>query len=127
MSVAQRKYLRTTKGRAYNLRRGAKTRAKKNNIDFALTNAFVYDKIKQGVCEVTGIPFKLIDEDTYGKHKSITPYAPTLDRIDSSKGYVRENVQMVIGMYNTAKMNWNHSDVIVLANALCNTKGGTNN
>jgi len=126
MTIAQRKYLRTPKGRAYNLRRGAKTRARKYNIDFALTHNFIYQKMLKGKCEVTGIPFILINEETYGKHNTITPYAPTLDRIDPKKGYVRENVQMVIGMYNTAKHNWHHEDVMVLANALCNTKGGTN-
>jgi hypothetical protein len=56
-------------------------------------------KVDAGVCELTGTPF-----DFSGRKGN--PYAPSLDRIDSSKGYTRDNVRLVCFGLNAAMNVW---------------------
>lgn len=53
-------------------------------------------------CEVTGLPFSWT---RYAK-RTIRPMAPSVDRIDSSKGYTRDNVRLVIFAANCAMGSW---------------------
>lgn len=55
-----------------------------------------------GRCQVTGIPFGPKPVDSYFRN----PYAPSLDRIDSSKGYHKDNVRLVLCAVNTAMNEW---------------------
>ena len=50
-----------------------------------------------GRCEATGLPFKTT-KDPY-----VNPYYPSIDRVNSNKGYTENNCKMVCHMYNTAK------------------------
>jgi len=72
-------------------------RARRKNIPFSLTPNWIRDKLDAGRCEVTGLPFKT-HRDPY-----VNPYYPSIDRVDSNKGYTENNCQMVCHMYNTAK------------------------
>lgn len=51
-------------------------------------------------CSVTGIPF----EETGA-------FIPSIDRVDSSKGYFKDNVQIVCWIYNRAKCDGTDDDV----------------
>lgn len=84
--------------------------SKKYKYDCDLTYQWIQEKIELGKCQVTNIPFIL----TSGHH----PFAPSLDRIDSSKGYTKDNIQVVVLIYNTAKRQFLHDDVMVMAQAL---------
>lgn len=53
----------------------------------------------------------------------VTPFAPSLDRVDPKLGYVTTNVQVVCWSYNQAKGQWDHQDVLVLARALVSKYG----
>lgn len=88
---------------------GIKSRYK----DTDLTYEWLLEKIQIGVCEVTGLPFRL---GVQGQGRN--PYAPSVDRIDPRQGYTLDNCQVVIWMYNAAKGNWSHEDVIEMAKAL---------
>ena len=55
-----------------------------------------------GRCQVTNIPFGPKPVDSYFRN----PYAPSLDRIDSSKGYHKDNVRLVLCAVNTAMNEW---------------------
>lgn len=101
----------TQRIRASSLVSGAKKRAAKAGLVFELDTNWVADKLEQGVCEVTGIRFEL----TSGRN----PFAPSLDRTNPELGYTKENTKVVVWCYNTAKGGWKHSDVIILAEALC--------
>jgi len=79
-----------------------------------LTTQWIADKIEKGVCEVTGIPFVL--KKPTGAHRS--PYTPSVDQIIPGKGYTKDNVQIVIWMYNAAKGEWGHEDVMRMVKAL---------
>jgi hypothetical protein len=45
------------------------------------------------------------------------PFVPTLDRVDSSRGYVFDNVRVVVWAYNAAKADWPHEVFARLARA----------
>ena len=60
----------------------AKYRAKKKNLEFNLT---IKDIVIPDICPVLGIPIK-----PYGFHNS-----PSIDRIDNTKGYTKDNIIIV--------------------------------
>jgi hypothetical protein len=80
------------------------------------TSEWIEEKILNGVCEVTGIPFDLT---TYvSETHAANPWVPSLDRIDSSKPYLKDNVQVVVYMYNVCKGEFSQEDVMLFARML---------
>lgn len=74
---ARRRILRTSKkGKAAALYE--KIRFKQKDTDISLT--WIKERVEIGVCELTGIAF------TYDRHGNRAHKAPSIDRIDSSKG-----------------------------------------
>jgi hypothetical protein len=73
---------------------------------------FLLEKIENGFCEITGIEFIIPDEKSILYSHARSPWIPSLDRIDSSKPYTKDNVQMVIYMYNACKGKFSHEDVV---------------
>ncbi len=61
------------------------------------------DRAYRDTCPVTGLPFDM--ECTVHNGRMINPNAPSLDRRDSSKGYVPGNIQVVLAWVNNAKSN----------------------
>ncbi len=56
----------------------------------------------------------------------MNPFAPSLDRIDSSKGYEEGNVRIVCLMVNLAMNTWGHGPLEKVALALADKlKSGT--
>jgi hypothetical protein len=72
-----------------------------------LTPEWVAERIKTGTCERTGIPFVL--DPTKHKH------APSIDRVDNSKGYVKENCRIVAWAYNQAKNSYTDQELFDFA------------
>lgn len=85
------------KTRATKLWHRAKIRKKPK---FQITKLWIKRKLLTGHCEVTGIGF---DYTKPKPHYNANPFAPSLDRIDCSKGYTYKNTQVVIWAYNVAK------------------------
>lgn len=100
------KYTSSYVGKAISLWHNSKTRLPEEH---SITTSWIEEKLKIGVCEVTNLPFIF---------ESHSPFTPSLDRKDSSKGYTPENTQVVVWIYNTAKNKFTHNDVLVLAQAL---------
>lgn len=100
------------RNRASYLVSGAKKRAAAKGIEFDLTFEWAIEKINAGVCEVTGLPFSLSPP---GGHAERSPWSPSVDKIDPSKGYTRDNCRVVVWIYNAAKSEFSDSDVLRMA------------
>lgn len=81
----------------------AKKRAVQRELPYELSRADQDDILSEsgGRCRLTGIAFNL---DRLGYSRC--PYAPSLDRIDSSQGYTRNNVRLVCIAANYAMNEW---------------------
>lgn len=104
--------------RAQRLYGNAQKRAKKMGWpapDFG--SVWIEDKIRFGHCEVTGIPFDLTSHTSDTNHTK-NPWVPSLDRIDSAGVYAKENVQLVVYMYNVCKAEFSHIDVVKFCRAV---------
>lgn len=99
--------------RAYELWHGAKCRASMRKIDFSLSRRLVEKALMFGYCAVTGLKF-----DLALKGKRMGSFSPSIDRIDPALGYSDQNCQVVCWLYNRAKGDGSHSDVLKLAEAL---------
>lgn len=111
-------YRRTPRGRAGLLVSFAAKRAKANGMEFSLTWEPIAAAIATGRCAATGLPFDM--KPGLGKHHA-NPWAPSLDRRDSSKGYTSDNVQVVCAAYNYAKSEWSSDVLLTLARAVVDT------
>lgn len=94
--------------RASSLLRAAKDR----HPDVTITKEWITEKILKGRCEVTGIEFESSVE------KPARPFTPSLDRIDPTRGYHEDNVQVVCWIYNRAKGVQDFEAVLKMAKAL---------
>jgi hypothetical protein len=75
------------------------------------------EKILAGACEVTGISFDLTIKVNGTSHAK-NPWVPSIDRIDSTKPYLKDNVQVVVYMYNVCKSEFSHIDVVNFCRAV---------
>ena len=107
------KYRTSVHGRAVALWHNSRRR----NSEHTITVEWISEILEKGSCQVTGLPFDM----SCGKGRS--PFTPSLDREDSTKGYTPENTRVVIWMYNTAKNVFTDEEVLIMANALVNKNG----
>lgn len=93
----------------------AKHRAIKKNLSFDLTIEWLQERYT-GYCELTGIKFQ---QATKGK----SPISPSIDRIDSSKGYTKDNIRIIIWALNASLGNWGIEAYERISKAYWNNKG----
>ena len=110
------RYRATAGGRARQLFNDASRRAKAKGLTFNITIEDVQSILDRGYCEITRIPFVL---------GSNSPYSPSLERKDSNLGYTRDNVVVVVLIYNVCKNKWRHEDVLDFAAKLLGASGPT--
>jgi len=81
-----------------------KTRARTKNFKFDLTAEYIQKKFDDcnGNCAITKLPFSM----EIGKKGKRNPYRPSVDRINSKKGYIKGNIQIVLAIVNTMKMDY---------------------
>ena len=86
-----------------------KVRAKEKNYAFDLTADFLQELFDttNGKCQQTGLDFDM----TLGTKKNRNPLRPSVDRIDSSKGYTKDNVRVVLTLVNIAKSDFDDTVV----------------
>ena len=65
---------------------------------------------QNGMCVYTKVPMKLWNYKTKGGNDKI--YTASLDRIDSSKGYIKGNVQFISMAANLFKSTMSHEETI---------------
>jgi hypothetical protein len=83
-------------GRAKILVNNARVRSRKKNLDFDISVDDIHEKIVAGVCEFTGISF----DYSYGKDTFLNAYSPSIDKINSKKGYTKNNIRLVLTAVN---------------------------
>jgi hypothetical protein len=104
-----REWYASPRGRARALINNAMHRARKQDVPFDLTWEWLHERLLAGTCEVTGIPFAFDGEHKRTVAKS--PFSPSLDRLDSSKGYTKDNTRVTVWIMNLAKSNFTDADV----------------
>ena len=104
---------RTPRGRLVQLIRMARNRALKKGIPFSLTLEDFPDGIPK-TCPILGTPLQI-----KGKLKAGgTANAPSLDRIDPSGGYTKDNVAIVSHRANTLKNDMKLTEAVKIADYL---------
>lgn len=76
-----------------NMLAGARRRASAKNIDFNITEE---DIEIPSMCPILEVPLVIGTKGNY-------EYSPSLDRIDNSKGYVKDNIQVISKKANSMK------------------------
>jgi hypothetical protein len=116
--VRAKAYYNSVRGKAMDLLKGAR-RNNKANAGFELDLDFIIDKLTAGVCEATGIAFSY--ECSSEKYKT-NKLAPSLDRVDNSKGYTKDNVRVVVWWYNLMKNDETDEALLEFCKAVVNRK-----
>lgn len=93
--------------------KSAKERARVKGFEFSMTRERVVEGVVNGFCEVTHLPFTLALPE--GRVQALSP---TIDRVDNDRGYTDDNVQIVCWVYNRAKADGTHADVMMMVRAL---------
>jgi hypothetical protein len=104
-------------GRAKHLHTGARGRAKVQGVQFKLTVERVQELLRQGVCALTGLELSFNKHDVYRNN----PRCASLDRIDNTKGYTDDNVQVICWQANLAKGEYDLSFLFEAAQGIVRT------
>lgn len=108
------------KYRVNSLYYGARSRAKKKDIPFNLTKDWIEKKLSHGFCPVTGIEFNIKKYAKREEYTRVHPHAPSLDQIEPSAGYTKDNVQIVVDQYNKMKSDKSIQETLYLARRIVN-------
>lgn len=92
----------------------ARQSARKRGLEFALDSQEVELLLGPMTCAVTKLPLIL----EYSGSSARNPWAPSLDRIDGSKGYLPGNVRVVCWAYNLMRADFPDEVVRKVAQAL---------
>lgn len=93
-----------------------KKRAQKRGIAFSLTPQDVIPLYEAG-CALTGYQFSRIAKER-------SPLSPSIDRIDSSKGYTPDNIRVVCYALNIGMNDWGFEKIAPLWKAAINHAAG---
>lgn len=91
-------------------------RAQRTGIDFTLTTADLIPLYKAG-CALTGYQFSSLSKER-------SPLSPSIDRIDSSKGYTPDNIRAVCHALNVGMNEWGFEKIAPLWKAAINHSAG---
>lgn len=115
----RRRYANSARGRAVALFNRISKQAKNGRrfnrpgFDFDVTVEWIQERIELGFCETTGILFELIE-----RNKKWSPFSPSVDRIDCTKGYTKDNSRVVCLIFNLSRNQFTDEDVLKMARAM---------
>ena len=99
----------------------AKHRAKKKKIAFDIDEAFINELLvkQNGLCKYSGV---LLDINSIGGVKTqMNINSLSIDRINSDKGYTKDNVVLVSAIVNTMKSDLTEKEFLSVINNICKT------
>jgi len=105
----------TAHGRAVSLAKSCRNRCKDRGIQYELHYTWVEEQILEG-CSITGHKFDLTE---------LSPQhmlCPSLDRIDPTKGYTKENTQIICWCINALKGTGTFEEMFKLAEMIASSK-----
>lgn len=82
--------------------------------DTDITRDLLEVLVEAGVCCITGVEFEY--ENSYDSYHN--PLAPSIDRIDSKRGYYADNIQIILSCLNRFKNDLPNEDFLKLWKAL---------
>lgn len=103
-------YRSSPRGKAQDMIATARRRATERKITFTITIDWLEEKLLSGKCEITGLHFY------FGRGR--TALSPSLDQTIPGDGYTAGNTKVVCWVYNRAKGDGTHADVLLLARSL---------
>jgi hypothetical protein len=115
-SANRAKWYATPKGRAKHLlaeMQSAK-KGKRATLEKTLTIGDILHIIQAGKCQLTGMAFDFKPAERTFRN----PYAPSIDRIDSQKGYTKDNVRIVLSAVNAALGEFNEEEMLPILKAM---------
>ena len=98
-----------------------KSSARSRNLAHELRLEDMERIIEPMVCSVSGLPLS-----TEWPDGGPNPWAPSIDRIDNSAGYVQGNVRLTAWAFNQARGAWDEGVLLTLARALVRAFGPEN-
>jgi hypothetical protein len=115
MKIYEAERRKTPRGRAFCLMSDAKKAdARKQKFEINISADWIEEKLKKGTCELTGLPFDF----SPSKNTYLNKYAPSLDRIDSDKGYTKDNVRVVLCAVNIALGQFTDEEMLPILKAM---------
>lgn len=111
--------MKTVVGRIRNLMKDVRSRSQKYQYEIDIDSDWLIKRFdeNEGKCEISDIPFVL---------KGRSPFSISIDRIDATKGYTKDNVRLVCLMINFALNNFGDTVFFQMCEAVTNkqkTKG----
>jgi hypothetical protein len=103
---------------SYSIWHAAKRRADESNMLFDITPEFIFNLVAFGYCPRTGLEFRI--EDKGSNYSNRHPQTPSIDKIDPTKGYTKDNIQVVCWWYNSAKARYTDEQVLQLCMSVIN-------
>ena len=91
--------------------KAAKNRKKPQSIKINGHDCYEVFLNQNGKCALTGIPLTFLKS---GDRQKITPTNASIDRIDSSKGYIKSNIQIVSTYVNLLKSDFTVQELLNL-------------
>lgn len=99
----------------WKMRQRAKNRAKQRNHEFDLSLSDI--QIPE-YCPVLGVKLEIHKGSSGGK-----PFSPALDRVNNSKGYTKDNIQVISHRANQMKADASKEELIAFAKWVLKTFG----
>lgn len=95
-----------------NIVRHCKNRALSNNMDFNIDEEFIISTLEkqENRCAISKIEFNFDKNDLL--------YTPSIDRIDSSKWYIKDNVQILCRIVNRMKTDLKQTEFLEICNKI---------
>ena len=97
------------RAKARQLFNAAKTRARNKKVNFSITINWIFEKLKNGLCEYSGMKFN------FNKSGEPNLMSPSIDRINPEAGYTESNCKIVLYPLNLFKNRYDLNDLIPIA------------